>query len=304
MEGYVITRNKKTGKLTQYATGYIRPMVLDDLLVPVPEDEEIYTDPIPEDAEVDFCYIHKIMIPNPDMCKELLTLCSTTPVDFEAVSEYIKINCPDEYTLTKVLLDYMEGCFWEYSEFIDARDDQAAQTELAVDYFEPLRNAVEEDISKMKSAYLYDLAKLFCEYGIDPNVNIEGENVMEKLQTIDYEYVVADVLKLFLDNGGNANLRINDESIFDEVDFDVFFYAVEQLQGMQYDVLIHYWMVFVGYGAKLENGRDPVTLDSDCTLEMFKDHRNLDFCLAHDDGHRKLYIFDRRTKWRIATADL
>ena len=115
--------------------------------------------------------------------------------------------------------------------------------------------------------------------------------------------MAADTLKLLLENGGDPNLVVDGDSIFTDVDFDIFFGAVEQHMRITYDSNVHYWMVLVGYGGKLIDGRDPVTLQPGCTLEMFKDHRNLDFCLEKEDGDYTMHIFDKRTKWEIATDE-
>ena len=62
IKGCVITKNKKTGKLTRYAAGHSNPAMIDESLVPMPEDEEIYTGPIPEDAEIEIDYMRKIIV--------------------------------------------------------------------------------------------------------------------------------------------------------------------------------------------------------------------------------------------------
>lgn len=253
----------------KYAARHSIPGVIDESLIPVPEEEQIYTDPIPEDEmrHIEYDYMRTIMIPNPIICEELLALCGAAPVDIDLVHSYLEQHYPDKATLTKVLLEYI----WRHAE--ECGDS------------------------------FYDLAELFCEYGIEPNAFYDGMNVMHMLNLIDHEYVAADVLKLFFENGGDPGLTDHEDSVFLDVDFDVCFWAVEEEARERYDSLVHYWMVWVGYGAKLPDGRDPITLRSGCTIEMFKNHRNLDFCLEAKGKDYTMHIFDRKTKWEIATDD-
>lgn len=180
--------------------------------------------------------------------RKLLEICSELPTDHEAVRSYIEVNKCDERTLTEVLLEYVRDCAGEYGDFV--YEGSSIRELPYCEYYEIHRDAAENDLREMKSYYLYDLAKIFCEYGLQPDLIFDDLNLMEELIQVDYDLVAADILKLFFENGADVDLEIDDEKLFDKVDFDVYFGAVEQRLRIRFDVVVHCWMVMIGYGAK------------------------------------------------------
>ena len=76
----------------------------------------------------------------------------------------------------------------------------------------------------------------------------------------------------------------------------------------RYDALLHSWLVFLGYGAVLENGELPIDLFPETgdgglfEIEQFRKHRNYNFGLSHVKNRGEewsLHIFDARTMWEV-----
>lgn len=147
-------------------------------------------------------------------------------------------------------------------------------------------------------------------FGLDPNVEIDETNLLDELPHIVNEHVGADTLALLFEHGADPFLKLRSgESVFLILDFDVAFDAIEQYDRRRYEALVHSWLVFIGYGARLEDGRLPMELfipsESDFHFEIsdFKQHRNYYVGLSHVRSQGEswsLHVFDRRTMWEVA----
>ena len=165
-------------------------------------------------------------------------------------------------------------------------------------------------IPDLHSSHLYEVIALLLEFGLDPNVEIDEINLLDELPHIVNEYISADTLALLFEHGANPSLTLrNGESIFLDLDFDVIFDAHEQRDRSRYDALVHSWLVFLGYGARLKDGSLPLDLmDPKITnhyfdISDFKEHRNYFFGLSYVESRGEcwsLHIFDRRTMWEVA----
>ena len=162
----------------------------------------------------------------------------------------------------------------------------------------------------MHSTYLCEVVDLLLAYGLDPNAEYDGVALLHHCYSIVNEYVGADTARLLLEHGADPNKTMSDgDNLFADVDFGVCFDALEQYDRRRYDANVHCWLVMVGFGAKLLDGRSPVdiyqTYDVPFKLEDLRNHRNYTFGLSHVP-HRgekwSLHIFDRRTCWEVARA--
>lgn len=161
------------------------------------------------------------------------------------------------------------------------------------------------------STFLYKIIEMLLEFGLDPNVIFDDDNIMYALPHIDNEYVGADTLNLLLEHGGKVDLLVGGENLFMNNDFDVWFDSIEQFDRRHYDALVHCWFVYLGHGAVTDEGKVPVTLSRKSMLydeydwEPFKlsdlkNHRNFTFCLTFSEHGRCLLIVDKRTRWEVA----
>ena len=159
------------------------------------------------------------------------------------------------------------------------------------------------------SAYLPKVTELLLEFGLNPNLVFDGENIMMLMMCVVNEYAAADTLALLLENGGNLDTEVDGLTVFDEIDCAVTLDAIEQRNRNVYDSLVHCWLVCLGYGARLKNKETPVDVfyehnsDEVFDLRKLKKHRNYTFGLSHTPSRGSawsLHIFDKQTMWEVA----
>ena len=162
-------------------------------------------------------------------------------------------------------------------------------------------------IPDLHSTFLVDVVRLLLEYGLNPNAVYDDTNIMSLLMYIDNESLAAGTLALLLEHGGNTDLVVDGVGLFSDIDFMVMFDSVEQYDRRTYDALVHCWLVYIGYGAKLQDGIEPVDIVGYCgmnreyelkdfELSDLKEHRNYTFGLSsvpNRGDNWSLQIFDR-----------
>ena len=110
-------------------------------------------------------------------------------------------------------------------------------------------------------------------------------------------------MALMFEHGGNPSILINGESLIRELNTDINWFLGDVDERYVGDAYMHYWMVFIGYGAKLEDGRDCIDPCGDFDPSEFKNHRQYYFGFIHSDrsdDHWELCFFDKRTNWEVA----
>lgn len=161
----------------------------------------------------------------------------------------------------------------------------------------------EPDPTELHSAYLFKILRLLLEYGLDPNLVIDGENVMDQLTSIDCPFIAADAMRLLMEHGGNTNLMLGGETMFRNLDFNIVFGAIEQSDRRYYDCWVHLWFVLIGYGGRLPNNVSPVRMKNGASPEILRRHERFDWEIKAapetDDGWL-MHIFDRKTGAIIA----
>lgn len=156
------------------------------------------------------------------------------------------------------------------------------------------------------SSHMLEALKCLLDYGLDPNA-LYGEpgeqgNIMSELRYVENGYLAADSLALLLDHGGNPSIKINGVALVRDVNMDFDFGLNEQIDRTSYDALVHYWMVLVGYGAKLEDGRESIDMCPGHDVSELKKHRDFYYGAIHSHGvdyHMEICIFSKHTNWEI-----
>ena len=220
--------------------------------------------------------------------ERLFQMCSQKPLPLDSVRELlIKEQYPAEQ-LTQVMIRHLkENCWWETQDFESTNERKPQKHEVF-------------------SVCLYELTKLFLEYGLDPNLCYEKETVLSLMLYIDYQYAAADIARLLLENGADPNAITDDqfeETAFDQIDWDVVFGALEQDDRRVYDAWVHAWLVMVGFGAKTNVGDVPVKLKDGYSIEMFREHERFDFTIEMTKASRDgwiMHIFEKETGREVA----
>ncbi len=220
----------------------------------------------------------------------LFDLLIAIPPEMVNAEQYLQENKLTESEVTRVAIRYADECFCDAGDF--AWENNLPHTE--------------EIIPELHSTHLYDVVNLLLRYGLDPNGTYDGDNIMHLLKYVDNEFLSADTIALLLEKGGKVDLAIPDTcaSLFGEVDFDVFFDAIEQRYRQRYAALVHYWMVMIGYGARCGEGKMQVFREYDSSdvfdLAKLKNHRNYYFGITRLGDDFAISIYDKNTLWEVA----
>lgn len=166
-----------------------------------------------------------------------------------------------------------------------------------------------EPIPDIESSHLVDVIRILLDHGLDPNKTFTYDdggktNIMDAIRFVYNHYQAADALCLMFEHGGNPSICIDEESLIRELNTDLLFYLCGDVEYRYIqDAFVHAWMVFIGYGARLEDGRmciDPVgTFD----ISNLRNHRQYYYGIIHsdraDDGI-EVCFFDKNTNWEVA----
>ena len=163
-----------------------------------------------------------------------------------------------------------------------------------------------------ESSHVLEAIRVLLEYGLDPNTIYtealtedlsEQYNIMQSLRYIDNGYVAADTLALLLENGGNPSIIIDGNSFVRDVNFDLLFGLNNQEDRIRYDALVHFWMVLVGYGARLEEGEACIDPCGNFDVANLRNHRNYYYGAIHSErsnDNMEICFFDKETNWEVA----
>ena len=120
-------------------------------------------------------------------------------------------------------------------------------------------------------------------------------------------YQAVDAVALLLENGGNPNLSFDGCSLIADLCADIPWFLGGDVESRYIaDSFMHYLMVFIGYGAKWENGNDIVVTYDDFETSGFRDHRKFYHGFIHvkyeDDPYNTsaVSLFDKTTNREVA----
>ncbi len=170
-----------------------------------------------------------------------------------------------------------------------------------------------EDISGLESSHLLEAMRILLDFGLDPNYSTDGDitgNIMWGMHFVFNGYQAADAVALMLEHGGDPNLELNGWRLIDDLCVDIsWFLGGDEDSRYIADSFMKYWMVFVGYGAKWEDGSEIVKTYANFQIEDFRDHRNY-YCgfihVKYDDdpvNTSAVSFFDKRTNREVARLE-
>ncbi len=158
------------------------------------------------------------------------------------------------------------------------------------------------------SSHMYEALELLLSYGLDPNYLVDpgthGEmNIMYCLFLIENGYVSADCLALMLDHGGDPNLIVSGERLLDSCTDHLKYGLTEMWNRYLYDAWAHYWMVLVGYGAKLSGEHEAFRPWNEHTASELKNHRDYYYGGVYSDHYSnhepEICFFHKSTHFEI-----
>ena len=150
---------------------------------------------------------------------------------------------------------------------------------------------------------------ILLEYGLDPNkimVYDDGgqTNILKDMMLVRNGYQAADAAAAMLEHGGNPSLQIEETSLIRELNSEMLFNLGGDEEFRYFsDTVVHYWMVFIGYGAKLEDGGESVDPVNGFDISEFRNHRQYYYGMIHSDRSNdgmEVCFFDKDTNWEVA----
>lgn len=160
----------------------------------------------------------------------------------------------------------------------------------------------------IESSHLVEAFQILLAYGFDPNKIMTYDdggqtNIMEQLMFVYNGYQAADAADLILTHGGNPSLIIEDTSLIRNLNYELLFSMVGNEEFRYFsDAIAHYWMVYIGNGAKLEDGRESVDPVGNFDISNFRNHRQYYYGMIHSDRSNdgmEICFFDKDTNWEV-----
>ena len=156
----------------------------------------------------------------------------------------------------------------------------------------------------MYSNHIFKAISLLLDFGLNPNTVLNGENVIWKTMWIDVPNIAASVMKLLLENGGNPNHYLDNsgENLFEYIAFKV------SLDEYTHDYFYTFqcWIILMAYGGCWRDGRIPITMLGENTVDVFKDFEKFDYEIEQlpqkpgKYGCWRMHIYNIDTKEEVA----
>ena len=224
-----------------------------------------------------------------DGAKKLYAVLFTKSFDaavLEALLSSGELNADD---INSATYEYINDCIY----LIDSDDPRYENA------------AFGENIPGVESSHLLEAMEILLRFGLDPNYTRDGSitgSIMHILYFVFNGYQAADAAALMLTHGGDPNLNYKDD-----LDFDIsWFLGGDEESRYLADSFMHYYMVFVGAGAKWSDGSDVLETFDGFEVSELLDHRNFYCGFIHvTDENEPLHttavsFFDKRTNREVA----
>lgn len=195
--------------------------------------------------------------------KQIKQMFSVIPPDYEEIEKMLSAFSFDKKELAEIAVHIVDSCFAEKK----SREFESER------YGKPIR-----PFEQCFSNYVYNSLKLLLRYGYDPNVPTDDDNAMFNLQYIDYPDIGAKTLRLLLKNGGNPNVTLPDDSnegMYDYLTSCISYDSYEH----EYADRVKCWWVLMGYGAGSKDGKPPIEMLNNNSIELLKNFENYDYCM-------------------------
>lgn len=219
--------------------------------------------------------------------QKLFELCNKTDVNLKEVENFIISSNATSEEITRTAIKLADENSLEIINFEHFEERSPTPDELV-------------------SSNFIELFDLFIRYGLLPNYiysdeRATGYNIMEQIQFIDNGDIAPIILRKLMEIGGNPNLVVENKTVFHNADFDVVFDAVNTDNTHMYETEVKVWLVLMGYGGVLDDGRCPVEMKEGYSVEIFREFEKFNFKIEFGDKDWTMYIYDKSTKEVVAT---
>ncbi len=165
-----------------------------------------------------------------------------------------------------------------------------------------------ETIQGIESSHLVEAIRILVDYGLNPNkiyVYDDGgqTNIMKLMMFVYNGYQSADAVAIMFEHGGDPSLIIEDVSLIRDLNYELLYFLYNEDYRYFSDSVVHYWMVFIGYGAKLEHGEESIDPVGDFDIANLRNHRQYYYGVIHSDRSNdgiEVCFFDKDTNIEVA----
>lgn len=220
----------------------------------------------------------------------LFELCKAQPFDIEKIKRYIQNNNMNSEEVTRAALKLCDYGMLSYSEYLYHNEREPKPEELPTYNWE----------------LLFDI---LIDNGLDANLvtcddGHNYENILQSVQYLDDGELGARVLRNILSKGGTPNVVIDNTPFFVEVDAD---FIIDIDMGLyphkwQIDNAFRFWMVLIGFGGVIKDGKLPVKMCDGYSPDIFKNFEKFDYCITHTEKDFELQILEKETSAVVATV--
>lgn len=222
--------------------------------------------------------------------KAFVELCKEQPFSIDKIQAYILENKLNSEEITRAAIELCEFGMFAYDEFRYHNEREPEPQELITYNWEQLFDIL------IKNGL--DAGLVFCDDGIN------YENILQSVQYFDDGDLGARILRNVLKKGGNPNIMIDGCPFFEDVDSD--FIMDIQLglypEKRQVDNAFRFWLVLMGFGGVLKDGKCPVNLCEGFEIEHFKEYEKFDYKIIYNENDFELQIFNIETDNIVATV--
>ena len=220
----------------------------------------------------------------------LVQLCKEQPFNVEKIQAYILDNKLNSEEITRAAIELCEYGMFAYDEFRYHNKREPEPQELETYLWEQLFDILIENG--------LDADLVFCDDGIN------YENILQSVQYFDDGDLGARVLRNILTKGGNPNILIDNYPFFAEVDSD---FIMDIQMGLypekwQVDNVFRFWLVLIGFGGVMKDGKCPVNLCPGNAIEAFKKFEKFDYKIIYEKNDFELEIIDKESNNIVATV--
>lgn len=191
-----------------------------------------------------------------NLVNQIKELFEQSPSDLEKIRKLLALRKFEEDELAELAVAFTDNCFCEYHDALDPEIDSVT-------------------IENMHSNYVVEAIKLLLEFGLDPNIIVNDDNVMWNAMWIDAPNVAASVMRLLMENGGNPNhfIPAEHETLFEYIAFKVSYDEYTH----DYFHTVQCWLLLMAYGACWRDGNIPITMLSKNKVDIFKNFELYDY---------------------------
>jgi len=220
----------------------------------------------------------------------LVELCKEQPFSTQKIQNYISQNNMSSEAVTRAALALCEYGEFSVQEYMYRYEKEPKPEELVTYNWEALFNVL------LSNGLDADL--VVCDDGIN------YENILQSLRFFDDGDLNARIARNILLHQGTPNVVIDGAPLFREVDGSLMIDINLRLypEKRMLDKAFRFWLVLVGFGGLILDGRSPVKMRDGYRAEIFREFEKFDYRITYNEKEFDMDIFYKQTGTVVATV--